>query len=107
MEDLSEKIRDGNSIVNKSKGKVRNISPSGARIEIDDAELAQKISKQHNISLNLNLKVDNPLHVAGKVIYIYKNTKNTFLLGLDFSGSKFGPRIKKVLPNQVKEFNKH
>ncbi len=105
MEDLSEKIRNGNCIDSKSKGNVLDVSEGGVKIQLFDENLVKKLVSQDVLTFEMEFIEDNPLKVSGRIVYIYKDKDNSYHIGIDFEGSHFGRRLKKVINNHVKKFN--
>jgi hypothetical protein len=107
MRDLSEKIRNGNLIESKSNGSIIDVSSGGGKIELTDPDLVEKLVSQNVILFEMNFQEDNPLRISGHIIYVYKRDDGGYLVGVDFSGSRFGPKIKNVLPIHIKTFLRH
>lgn len=104
MEELSERIRNGNLIESKSEGAVIDVSSGGVRIALDDAAMINKLISQNIIVLDMNFKESNPITISGRIIWVYRKDDGGFLLGIDFSGSRFGPKMRNALVIHVKDF---
>ncbi len=104
IEELSERIRNGNLIESKTEGKIRDVSAGGVKITLEDSNMIDKLISQNIILLDMNLKEDNPIIISGRLVWVYKNDDGGFFTGIDFSGSKFGPRMKSALAIHVKDF---
>jgi Protein of unknown function (DUF1577). len=104
IEDLSERIRNGNLFESKIGGTIIDVSAGGVKIELADSKLVEKLLSQNIIVFEMNFKDNNPLLISGRLVYVYKRDDGHCILGIDFSGSRFGPRIKNVLPIHVKHF---
>jgi hypothetical protein len=101
--DLSEKIKDGNTVEYSSKGKIINLSPDGACIEFDDAELFNEIVHQDSMIFNLNFRGEQPIRVSGAISYIYTFKEPLFRIGINFTGSKYGPLFKKIVSQKLEK----
>jgi hypothetical protein len=104
MGDLSDRIRNGNLIESKSEGAIIDVSTGGVRITLDDAAMVQKLVSQNIIVLDMNFKDSNPITISGRIIWVYKKDEGGFLMGIDFSGSQFGPKMRNALVIHVKDF---
>jgi hypothetical protein len=104
IEELSERIRNGNLVESKSAGKIMDVSAGGAMIEIADSKLVEKLVAQNIVVFEMNFKENNPLLISGKIVYVYRRDGGPCLMGVDFRGSRFGPEIKSVLPIHVKHY---
>jgi hypothetical protein len=105
--DLSETIRNGNLIESKTGGEISSVSAGGARIELADSKLVDKLQAQNVIVFEMSFKEDSPLLVSGRIVYIYQRGKGDYFVGVDFRGSRFGPQINNVLPLHIRHFRTH
>ena len=106
IRDLSEKIRNGNLIESKIDGAVVDVSTGGVKIQISDSKLVDKLLSQNVILFEMNFEVNNPLLISGHIVYVYKVDEGGYLVGVDFRGSRFGPKIKNVLPIHIRNFHR-
>ncbi|HOD13139.1 MAG TPA: DUF1577 domain-containing protein [Spirochaetota bacterium] len=104
IRDLSETIRNGNLIESKTDGTILDVSAGGVKIELSDPKLVEKIVSQNVILFEMNFQEDNPLLISGHIVYVFKRDDGGYLVGVDFNGSRFGPKIKSVLPIHIKNF---
>jgi len=104
MEELSERIRNGNLVESKSEGTIIDVSTGGVRIGLDDAAMINKLISQDIIVLDMNFKESSPITISGRIVWVYKKDAGGFLLGVDFSGSQFGPQMRNALVIHVKHF---
>ena len=104
IRDLSERIRNGNLLESKMDGAVIDVSAGGVKIDCTDIKLVEKLVSQNVIVFEMNFKEDIPLLVSGRIVYVFKRDDGGFFVGVDFSGSRFGPKIKNVLPIHIKHF---
>lgn len=106
IRDLSEKVRNGNLVESESDGTIVDISTGGGKIELSDTKLVDKLVSQNVIMFEVNFQEDNPLLLSGRIVYVYKRDEGGFLVGVDFRGSRFGPKIKNVLPIHIRNFRR-
>jgi hypothetical protein len=104
IEELSERIRNGNLIESRAEGKIIDVAIGGVKIELEDSNLVDKLIAQNVVMLEMNLKKSKPLLISGSIVYVYKRADGTYLMGVDFRGSRFGPKIKSVLPIHIDHF---
>ncbi len=104
IRDLSETIRNGNLVESKTDGTIIDVSAGGVQIELSDPKLVEKIVSQNVILFEMNFQEDNPLLISGQIVYVFKRDEGGYLVGVDFRGSRFGPKIKSVLPIHIKNF---
>lgn len=104
INDLSERVRNGNLIESKTEGKIIDVSAGGAKIELLDAKIIEKLISQRIVVFDMNLKEDNPLIVSGRVVWVYQHEGGAYTAGIDFKGSKFGPALKNALSIHIKNF---
>jgi len=104
IRDLSETIRNGNLIESKTDGAILDVSAGGVKIELSAPKLVEKIVSQNVILFEMNFQEDNPLLISGHIVYVFKRDDGGYLVGVDFNGSRFGPKIKSVLPIHIKNF---
>lgn len=106
-EDISEKIHKGNYREFDSKGKVVNISMSGALVEINDENLIRHLSLLDGILFNLVFKLRDPIRISAVVVYIYNVDKGVYQVGLEFKGSYFGPECRKVIEERLRTMERN
>jgi len=104
IQDLSERIRNGNLVETKTDGKIIDVSVGGVKIELENSKMVEKLISQNIVVFEMNFRENNPLLVSGKIVYVYNREDGKYIIGIDFSGSRFGPKIKSVLSNHVKHF---
>jgi len=104
VENLSEVIRNGNIFESKTNGKIIDVSTGGVKLDLEDLKLVEKLISQNIIVFEMNFKENNPLLISGRLVYVFNREDGHYLMGIDFRGSRFGPRIKNVLPIHVKHF---
>jgi hypothetical protein len=104
MEELSERIRNGNLVDSKAEGKIIDVSTGGVKIELDDAKMIDKLISQSIVVLDMNFKQGASIIISGRIVWVYKNENRGFLAGIDFRGSRFGPGMKGALAIHVKDF---
>jgi hypothetical protein len=106
IRDLSEKIRNGNLIESKMGGSIVDVSTGGVKIEISDTKLVDKLLSQNVILFEMNFQEGNPILISGHIVYIFKQEEGGYLVGVDFSGSRFGPKIRNVLPIHLRNYRR-
>jgi hypothetical protein len=106
IRDLSEKIRNGNLIESETDGAIIDVSSGGAKIELSDSKLVDKLVSQNVILFEMNYQEKNPLIISGHIVYVYGRKEGGYLVGVDFRGSRFGPKIKNVLPIHIRNFHR-
>lgn len=106
IRDLSEKIRNGNLLESKTNGNIIDISTGGIKIDLSDSKLIDKLVSQNVILFEMNFQENNPLLISGHIVYVYKQNEGGYLMGVDFKGSRFGPKIKSVLPIHIRDFHR-
>jgi hypothetical protein len=106
IRDLSEKIRNGNLIESKMSGSIVDVSTGGIKIEISDTKLVDKLLSQNVILFEMNFQEGNPILISGHIVYIFKREEGGYLVGVDFSGSRFGPNIRNVLPIHLRNYRR-
>ncbi len=104
IEDLSEKIRNGNLIESSADAAIIDVSPGGAKIELTDTGLMDRLVKQNVIIFKMSFKENDPLLISGSPAYVYRRNDGECFIGVDFRGSRFGPGIASVIPLHVKHF---
>ena len=107
LEELSERVRNGNMAVSDTVGSVIDVSPGGVKITCADASVIERVLSQNMVLCELLFNEDHPLIVSGSPVYIYQRDGDGYIIGIDFSGSRFGPHIVNVLPNHVRHFLHH
>jgi hypothetical protein len=83
---------------------VNNISPDGAMIHICDPGIVQKMISMDNMMFSLKFPFQKALMVSGNIIYITCNNKQSFHVGIDFTGSRYGKNLKKMIEIYIKNF---
>jgi len=104
--EISEKIHKGNYREFDAKGKVVNISMSGALVEIDDENLIKNLSLLDGILFNLVFKLRDPIRISALVVYIKNVDKGVYNIGIEFKGSFFGPECRKVIEERLRTMNR-
>lgn len=104
IEELSERIRNGNLIDSRAAGKIIDVAIGGAKIELEDSILVNKLLAQNVIMLEMNFRESNPIIISGSIVFVYQQEDGRYIMGVDFRGSRFGPKIKSVLPIQINHF---
>lgn len=104
MNDLSEKIRNGNLVDSTTTAQILDVSAGGARILLSDAQIIERLLRQDVVYFTMNFRDDHPLLISGKPVYAYQGDEGTCRIGVDFNGSRFGPSIESVLPIHVRHF---
>jgi hypothetical protein len=104
MEELSERVRNGNLIETKTGGKIIDVSAGGAKILLDDAKMIDKLISQNVIMMEMIFKEGNPIVISGRMAWVYKQNGSGYLAGIDFNGSRFGPKMKSALAVHIRDF---
>ncbi len=104
IEDLSEKIRNGNLVDSSTTGEILDVSTGGVKIQISDAQTIERLLRQNVVFFTMNFREDHPLLISGKPVYAYQVDTGICRIGVDFNGSRFGPSIEGVLPIHVRHF---
>jgi len=104
IDDLSERVRNGNLVESKLQGKIVDVSAGGVKLEISDGKMIDKLVSQNVIMLEMNFKEDNPIVISGRMVWVYKRDDGRYMIGIDFHGSRFGPRMKSALAIHVQNF---
>ncbi|MBP7735112.1 MAG: DUF1577 domain-containing protein [Spirochaetes bacterium] len=104
INDLSERVRNGNLVESKLQGKIIDVSAGGVKIELGDSKMIEKLVTQNVIMLEMNFKEENPIVISGQMVWVYKLDDGRCMIGIDFHGSRFGPRMKSALAIHVQNF---
>jgi len=101
--ELSEKVRIGNLVEVETTAKIINISTDGIMVSFDNKNLLDLMSKVDNVMMDIYFTGFGNIRVSGKIIYLYQLFNGHFYAGIDFNGSRYGPKFKKI----VREYLNH
>lgn len=103
-EDIYEKVRIANQTDYKENFKILNLTPFGAMVHVKKKEIIDKILQQDGVLFDISFGETVIKDVAGLIVYILKNSDNSYCLGLNISGSHYGASKEKIIIESLKKY---
>lgn len=85
--EMIDRIRESNTLVNRKRFPIVDMSEGGLRILVDDAELIDQLPHQLGFTFDIYYKLQSPMTMYGLIRYVAKDAKGRLILGLSISGS--------------------
>ncbi|MEM7183596.1 MAG: DUF1577 domain-containing protein [Spirochaetota bacterium] len=85
--EMIDRIRESNTLINRKRFPIIDMSEGGVRILIDDQELIDQLPHQLGFTFDIYYKLQSPMTMYGLIRYVAKDPKGKLILGLNISGS--------------------
>ena len=84
--EMIERIKDANLMTTEDKFPVVDVSVSGLKLIVNNANLTNTLPKQKGFGVDIFFKMQAPFHFFVRVAWTKKNDDGELVLGLEFTG---------------------